>query len=104
MKITQGLAALIATAGLAIAGGTACAQPAAGGATARTQGVISMEQAIAAAERHHPGGKAFKAELDRERGRTVYEVEVEMPNRQEYDVKVDATSGKVISSRLDHDD
>ncbi len=107
MNAKRHFAALMAAAGLAIAGGMAWAQPAPGSAAVQPvpavqpQGRISLQQAIAAAEKHHPGGTATKAELDTEWGQAVYEVEVRMPNRQEYDVKIDASNGKVLSSRLD---
>ena len=110
MNAKRHFAALMAAAGLATAGGLAWAQPAPGGAAAQPapaaqpQGRISLQQAIAAAEKHHPGGTATKAELDTEWGQAVYEVEVRMPNRQEYDVKIDASNGKVLSSRLDRED
>ena len=107
MNAKRHFAALMAAAGLATAGGMAWAQPAPGSAAVQPvpavqpQGRISLQQAIAAAEKHHPGGTATKAELDTEWGQAVYEVEVRMPNRQEYDVKIDASNGKVLSSRLD---
>ena len=107
MNAKRHFAALMAAAGLAIAGGMAWAQPAPGSAAVQPvpavqpQGRISLQQAIAAAEKHHPGGTATKAELDTKWGQAVYEVEVRMPNRQEYDVKIDASNGKVLSSRLD---
>lgn len=107
MNAKRHFAALMAAAGLATAGGMAWAQPAPGSAATQPvpavqpQGRISLQQAIAAAEKHHPGGTATKAELDTEWGQAVYEVEVRMPNRQEYDVKIDASNGKVLSSRLD---
>ena len=110
MNAKRHFAALMAAAGLAIAGGMAWAQPAPGSAAVQPvpavqpQGRISLQQAIAAAEKHHPGGTATKAELDTEWGQAVYEVEVRMPNRQEYDVKIDASNGKVLSSRLDRED
>ena len=107
MNAKRHFATLMAAAGLATAGGMAWAQPAPGSAAVQPvpavqpQGRISLQQAIAAAEKHHPGGTATKAELDTEWGQAVYEVEVRMPNRQEYDVKIDASNGKVLSSRLD---
>ena len=107
MNAKQHVATLMAAVGLATVGGVAWAQPAPGGAAAQpvpavqSQGRISLQQAIAAAETHHPGGTATKAKLDTKRGQAVYEVEVRMPNRQEYDVKIDASSGKVLSSQLD---
>lgn len=63
---------------------------------------ISAQKAAAIAERHHHG-RAVKVELDRERGRLVYEVDV-VAGRREYDVKVDAYTGRIISSKLDDTD
>lgn len=60
---------------------------------------ISARQAASIAARHHRG-RAVKVELDRERGRLVYEVDV-VSGRREYDVKVDAYTGRIISSKLD---
>jgi uncharacterized membrane protein YkoI len=97
MNTKQHFVALMAAAGLATAGGMAWGQPAPGSTAAQPtpaaqpQGRISLQQAIAAAEKHHPGGIATKAKLDTEWGQAVYEVEVRMPDRQEYDVNVDCS-------------
>ncbi|MDO4770154.1 MAG: PepSY domain-containing protein [Brachymonas sp.] len=72
--------------------------------TAHTGARISMERAIAIAQKHVPNGRVKKAELDHEQGRLVYEVDLVTRDRKEYDVKVDARTGKVISSRVDWDD
>ena len=40
-------------------------------------------------------------ELDRWRGRVVWEVELTTPNGTEYDVKVNARTGKVVSKKID---
>ena len=65
------------------------------------QATISLEQAIAIAEKNISGGKVKDVELDYEWGRMVYEMEVMAPGWREYDVVIDATTGKVLSSRLD---
>ena len=65
---------------------------------------ISMERAISIAQRQVPNGRVKKAELDREQGRLVYEVDIVTRDYKEYDIKIDAYSGKVISSRMDWDD
>ncbi len=102
------LATLIAAAGLATAGGLAVAaqktsaENDAVAELARTK--ITLTQAVAAAEQAHAGGKAAKAELNDENGAVVYEVEVVADNRQVFDVKVDAVSGKVLSSQADRMD
>lgn len=108
MNRTTTWAALIAAAGIATAGGLAYANPASmpsGVAVAGpAQAKITLEQAIAAAQSHHQGGKATKAELERKRGALVYEVEVMAADNQVFDVKVDAADGKVLSSKLDRHD
>ena len=50
------------------------------------------------------GGKASKAEFASERGALVYEVEIVTADSKVFDVKVDATNGKVLSSKLDQAD
>lgn len=94
MHAKKFLVALIAIAGLA-------ALYVAAPIAAHAQKRISMEQAIAIAEKHHPGSKAAKAEMDVEAGRLVYEVELVTADKKELDVKIDAAEGKVISSRRD---
>lgn len=66
---------------------------------------ISLTQAIAAAEAHVPGrGRATKAELDVKLGKAVFEVEVVAGNNSVHEVDVDGVTGRVLSSRIDHDD
>lgn len=64
---------------------------------------ISLSQAVSAAEAQ-AGGKASKAEFASERGALVYEVEIVTADSKVFDVKVDATNGKVLSSKLDQAD
>lgn len=67
------------------------------------QAKISLSQAIASAEQH-VGGQAAKAEFDNStKHGLVYEVEV-VKGTKIYDVKIDAQSGKVISSVEDMED
>lgn len=112
MKRTLAIAALLTTVGLAAAGGLALAKNARGENDAiadLAQAKITLVQAVSAAE-GHAAGKATKAELEHERGRAVYEVEVVTPDRKVFDVKIDAVDGKVLSSQADavdhgeHDD
>lgn len=65
---------------------------------------ISMERAISIAQRQVPGGRVKKVERDVEWGRLVYEVEIITRDRREYDIKVDAYTGKILSSRMEWDD
>jgi uncharacterized membrane protein YkoI len=60
---------------------------------------ISLEQAVAAAEQHI-GGKASRAEYEREQGRSIFVVEV-VKDSKVMDVQVDPTTGKVLSAMVD---
>ena len=65
---------------------------------------ISLSQAVIAAEQHVTG-KATRAEYEqtRARGQWVYDVEV-VVGAKAYDVRVDATTGSVVSSAEDATD
>lgn len=70
-------------------------------AAART----TLSQAVAAAEQH-VGGRASRAEYERHNGQWVYDVEV-AKDAGVMDVKVDASTGKVLAAvedKVDHDD
>ena len=54
---------------------------------------ITMEEAVRAAGKAVPGGKVVKAELGKEDGRTVYEIEVIDANTKAQKVYVDAQTG-----------
>lgn len=106
MNTSKTIAALIAALGLSAAAGMAHAdddhrmRPA-----AQAGARISMDRAIAIAQKQVPGGgRVKKAELDRERGRLVYEIEIVTRERKEYDIKVDAQTGKIVSRRVEWDD
>lgn len=100
-------ALVIAAVGVATAAGWAFANQAGGTendavadlAAAR----ISLTQAVSAAEAH-AAGRATRAELERERGATVFEVEVVTADSKVFDVKVDAVDGRVLSSKPDKAD
>lgn len=51
----------------------------------------------------HTRGKAVQAELEDENGKLVYEVEV-MKGATAMDVKIDATTGAVLSAKDDEED
>ncbi len=63
---------------------------------------ITIEQAIAAAQQQ-VGGKASKAELEDENGKLAYSVEV-VSGDKVMDVKVDPSTGKVLSAQVDKAD
>lgn len=74
----------------------ALAQPPAPNPQARPQ-VVPLAEAVAAAERGL-GGRAFDAELDREGGSLVYEIDV-VKNGRAVEAHVDAATGKVLRHR-----
>lgn len=101
------LAALIFAAGVATAGGVAYAAQAQGENDAVRDvaaAKITLAQAIAAAEQQHAGGKVTRAELETEKGRAVYDVEIIAGDQKVYDVKVSAADGQVLSSQMDKHD
>ena len=119
MQTTRIMIVLLAAAGMATAGSLAYAQnsqptvqapvqqaiaPAAAAeavpAAVAQPAPIGIEQAIAAAQKHHPGSKFKDIELKGKHGIMVYDIEL-VSGWKEYDVKVDAATGKVISSRFD---
>ena len=119
MQTTRIMIMLLAAAGMATAGSLAYAQnsqptvqapvqqavaPAAAAeavpAAVAQPAPIGIEQAIAAAQKHHPGSKVKDIELKGKHGIMVYDIEL-VSGWKEYDVKVDAATGKVISSRFD---
>lgn len=65
---------------------------------------ISLVQAITAAEQHHPGGRATRAEYEHSRrlGWT-YDVEI-VSGPQVFDVRIDPQKGTVLSSVEDKAD
>jgi uncharacterized membrane protein YkoI len=96
--------ALIMAAGVATAGGLAYAQPAGvqpnDATTQLANTKVTLTQAVSIAEQH-VGGRASHAELENENGRLVYAVEVSNTTNT-MDVKVDATTGSIVSSQADH--
>lgn len=63
---------------------------------------IDMATAITTAE-NNAGGKAARAELEDKKGKLTYEIEVVSANKTT-DVKIDAITGAVISSKEDKAD
>jgi uncharacterized membrane protein YkoI len=63
---------------------------------------VGMGQAVTTAEQYI-GGKAIHAEFEHHKDRTTYDVEV-LKDKKVMKVKVDPTSGKVLSSVEDKDD
>ena len=63
---------------------------------------VSMAQAVTTAEQH-VGGKAVHAEYEHHKDRSTFDVEV-VKDKKIIKVKIDPTSGKVLSSLEDKDD
>lgn len=61
---------------------------------------ITIEDAISIARDQIPG-EVVKAELDREHGRLVYEVEIISTQGPKYEVEVDASTGNIVHIELD---
>jgi uncharacterized membrane protein YkoI len=91
--------AVIAVSALAFGGAYAAANSPENDALAISSAKIDLSKAVAAAEQH-VGGKAAKAEYERHKGQGVYEIEV-VKDKKVMDVKVDATTGSVISAKED---
>lgn len=96
-------AALAAVISLPLAGHALASQDAAQAASRLAQARISLSQAIAAAEAHHPGSRAVQAELDSQPGQVVFDVDVLDPQQQLHEVRIDAGNGQVIRSQRDRD-
>ena len=65
---------------------------------------IGITKAKAIAKKKVPAGTVFeKVELDKEHGRYVYEVEMRK-GHMEYEMTIDATSGKILEFEKDYDD
>lgn len=70
----------------------------------RARAAISKERAVSIAERQVKGGRAIDVDFERDDGRSYYEIDVRGSNKRTYEIKVDASSGKVISRKIDDDD
>ena len=64
---------------------------------------VSLVSAVGVAEQQS-GGKATRAELESEDGVTAFEVEIVTPDKKVLEIKVDALTGKVLSSKEDKPD
>ena len=91
MKATLIGAAVVAAIGL-VAGG--CAHESKRDLIASTN--ISLIEAVRTAEASVTGARAVEAELEKEDGRAVYEVELIDAKQDKRKVYVDAGSGKVV--------
>ena len=64
---------------------------------------LSMEEAITKAKAQFPG-QVLEAELEREHGQVVYEIEIASTTGVVTEITVDAQSGELLSSKIEDDD
>lgn len=69
-------------------------------AATRSRADVGPSRAITLATAAVDGGRVFDMELDRERGRLLWEVDVASSGK-DYDVKLNARSGKVVRVKVD---
>ena len=95
--------------------GTAAAIVAIGGTTAAlaadhdddtpsaraTPPAVSLDTAEHTARAAVPGTRVTEAEIEHEHGRTVWEVELTAEAGKQYDITLDATTGKILSQTRD---
>ncbi|WP_344812572.1 PepSY domain-containing protein [Microlunatus aurantiacus] len=62
---------------------------------------VTVADAVRAAEQRVSGGEVTDAELTRENQRTVWDVSVEVAGGDDYELWIDASSGKVVRSERD---
>jgi uncharacterized membrane protein YkoI len=62
---------------------------------------VTVSEAIKAAEKRVPDGEVTDAELTRENQRTVWDVSVEVAGGDDWELWIDASSGKVINAERD---
>jgi len=60
---------------------------------------ISMEQAIKIATDSSPGSKPYEVEMEKEKGRVVYKVQIVDSNKKTSKVYVDAQDGKIVEKK-----
>ena len=60
-----------------------------------------MSDAIKASEKRVPDGEVTDAELTRENQRTVWDVSVEVAGGDDWELWIDASSGRVINAERD---
>jgi uncharacterized membrane protein YkoI len=63
--------------------------------------IVSFEKLNATALAKHPGAKITETELEEEYGKYVYQVELRDPQGIEWDLELDAVSGKILKDHQD---
>lgn len=67
----------------------------------RQQGEILPLEKILSLARAHKNGEVLETELEKKRGRYVYEIEILDANSQVWELKLDAKTGQLIKMELD---
>lgn len=62
---------------------------------------ITIQQAITKATAAVPGGRVIKIDLDREKGRVIWEAVVES-SKGRFEIYVDATTGEILKKERDN--
>lgn len=69
----------------------------------RDAGTIqSVEKLNAAALAKHPGAAIEETDLEQEKGRYVYELDLRDAQGVQWDIKLDATNGEILKDHQDH--
>jgi uncharacterized membrane protein YkoI len=84
----------LGSAGLLIAEGNGDAQEAAQEAAAQAEAKLTLEEAVALAEKQLPGGKVIEAEVDTEHGVAYYMIGIEKGGLQT--VTIAARTGEIL--------
>lgn len=98
-KMKAALLAIAMTVGFGAGGSLAAASQ----VSAQDAPRLTMEDARRIALEHVPGGRIESIELDYERGRAIYEVEVRDQQGREHELDIDANDGSVIRTEVDDD-
>jgi uncharacterized membrane protein YkoI len=63
------------------------------------EATISMEEAIRIATQSQPGSKPYEVEMETEKGRVTYRVQLVDADKKKYKVYVDAQDGKIVEKK-----
>lgn len=63
--------------------------------------ILPLDRLEATALSKHPGATIADKELEREHGRYVYQLELRDTQGQEWELELDAASGKILKDRRD---
>jgi uncharacterized membrane protein YkoI len=60
------------------------------------EATVSMEEAIKIATQSQPGSKPYEVEMESEKGRVVYRIQLVDAEKKTYKIYVDAQDGKIV--------